>query len=540
MRYLTFVLVLTAAIGCSVYGNMGSRGWLWPLVILGPLTVVGCWDLVQTRHSLCRNYPLLAHLRFVQESIRPEIHQYYVESDIDGRPFSRDQRTLIYKRSKNLAGLMPFGTELDVYDGEHEWLNHSMVPRPKSEQLFRTTVGGPDCKHPYSCSIFNVSAMSFGAISPNAIMALNKGARQGGFYHCTGEGGVSRYHLEFGGDLVWQIGTGYFGCRSETSTFDPDLFREQAVLDQVKMIEVKLSQGAKPGHGGVLPAAKITPEIAATRTIPMGRDCVSPSGHSVFDSPRGLCQFIARLRELCDGKPVGFKLCVGHRHEFLAVCKAMLDTGILPDFITVDGAEGGTGAAPMEFSDSLGSPLKGGLMFVNNALIGCGLRDNIKLAASGKVASAFAIARNLAIGADWCNAARGFMMAVGCIQAQSCHTNRCPVGVATQDPIRQRALHVDDKSARVYNFHRNTMQTLTEIVAAAGLDHATELEPWHVMKHTGPNQIATYRKAYQHLQPGELLGNCQHPEFAPYWEMASAESFAAGDKSSGAGPTSQS
>jgi len=526
MRYLTLALVLMGTILCCVSGAVVSPGWFAPVVLLGPLTLLGFWDLLQTRHSLCRNYPLLAHLRFLQESIRPEIHQYYIESDIDGRPFNRDQRTLIYKRAKTLTGLMPFGTELDVYDGEYEWLNHSMAPRPKSDALFRTTVGGPDCKQPYSCSILNISAMSFGAISPNAIMALNKGAEQGGFYHCTGEGGVSRYHLKWGGDLVWQIGTGYFGCRSENANFDPELFRQQSSLDEVKMIEIKLSQGAKPGHGGVLPAAKITPEISATRTVPMGRDCVSPSGHSAFDSPRALCHFIAQLRQLCGGKPIGFKLCVGHRHEFLGVCKAMLETGILPDFITVDGAEGGTGAAPMEFSDSVGSPLKGGLMFINNALIGCDLRDKIKLAASGKVGTAFAIARNLAIGADWCNAARGFMMAVGCIQAQACHTNRCPVGVATQDPVRQRGLHVEDKSVRAFNFHRNTMRTLTEIVAAAGLDHATELAPEHVMKHAGPNQIATYRQAYQHLQPGELLDGCEHPEFAPYWRTASADSFA--------------
>ena len=525
MRYLAFAFVVLGTVLCIACGATFSALGYTGLIAFIPLTLLGVWDLVQTRHAICRNYPLLGRLRFLQESIRPEIHQYYVESDIDGRPFNRDQRSLIYKRSKNLGGLMPFGTELDVYGDDYEWLNHSMSPRPKSIELFRTTVGGPDTKQPYSCSVLNISAMSFGALSPNALLALNGGAKKGGFYHCTGEGGISPYHLQNGGDLVWQIGTAYFGCRNDDGTFDPDLFREQSRLDSVKMIEIKISQGAKPGHGGVLPAAKITPEIAATRKIPMGRDCLSPPGHSSFNSPRGLCEFIAQLRELSCGKPIGFKLCLGHRHEFLGICKAMLETGILPDFITVDGAEGGTGAAPMEFSDSIGTPLRGGLLFVHNALVGCDLRDRVKVAASGKVASAFAIARNLALGADWCNAARGFMMAVGCIQAQTCHTNRCPVGVATQDPTRQRALHVGDKSERAYNFHRNTMETLTEIVAAAGLDHPAELAPCHMMKRTDSGRIVTMQQAYDALEAGQLLKACDHPDFKPFWEMASADSF---------------
>jgi len=525
MRYLPFVIVIVLALATLALGAAVWTGFYWALLVLIPLVLLGVWDLIQTRHSITRNYPIIAHFRFLFEAIRPEIHQYFIESDIDGRPFNRDARSLIYERAKNIEGLKPFGTELDVYGDEYEWLNHSMAPAPKSSELFRTTVGGPDCTQPYSCSIYNVSAMSFGAISPNAIMALNIGAKKGRFYHCTGEGGLSPYHLRHGGDLVWQIGTGYFGCRNDDGTFNADLFAEQARQPSVKMIEIKISQGAKPGHGGVLPAAKITPEISATRKVPMGRDCVSPPGHSAFNTPRGLCQFIAKLRELSGGKPIGFKLCIGHPVEFLGVCKAMMETGILADFITVDGAEGGTGAAPMEFSDSLGTPLKGGLMFVHNALVGCNLRDKIKIAASGKVASAFAIARNLAIGADWCNAARGFMMAVGCIQAQKCHTNTCPVGVATQDPARQRALHVGDKSERAYHFHHNTMETLSEIVAAAGLSHPNELRPWHVSMRVNRTTVMTYDQAFGFLKPGGLLEGSDHPVFQRAWQLARADSF---------------
>jgi glutamate synthase domain-containing protein 2 len=525
MRFLPLILAVALTVVCLMFGALVSSWCYLGLILLAPLAVLGVWDLLQTRHSITRNYPIAAHFRFLLEGIRPEIHQYFIESDIDGRPYDRDQRSLIYERAKNIEGLKPFGTELDVYGDEYEWLNHSIGPKAKSTELFRTLVGGPDCRQPYSCSLLNISAMSFGAISPNAILALNSGAKLGGFYHCTGEGGISPYHRRNGGDLVWQIGTGYFGCRNDDGTFNPDLFQEQAALDQVKMIEIKISQGAKPGHGGVLPAAKITREIAETRKIPMGRDCISPPGHSAFDSPRGLCRFIGRLRELSGGKPIGFKLCIGHPTEFFAVCKAILETDVAPDFITVDGGEGGTGAAPIEFSDSLGWPLREGLMLVHNALVGCGLRDKIKIAASGKVSSAFSIARNLAIGADWCNAARGFMMAVGCIQAQTCHTNKCPVGVATQDPIRQWALHVPDKSQRTYHLHKNTMETLSEIVAAAGLKHADELRPHHICLRIDRTTIATYDEAFPFLSPGELLTGCDEPRLQRSWEHASPDSF---------------
>jgi glutamate synthase domain-containing protein 2 len=400
-----------------------------------------------------------------------------------------------------------------------------MAPRPKSKEHFRTTVGGSDCAKPYSCSLLNISSMSFGAISPNAIMALNTGAKQAGMAHWTGEGGLSPYHLKNGGDLVWQIGTGYFGCRDSNGHFDPAAFAEQAVLDPVKMIEIKISQGAKPGHGGVLPAAKVTPEIAKTRRVPMGQDVISPPGHSAYTTPRELCEFVAKLRELSGGKPTGFKLCVGQPHEFLSVCKAMLETGILPDFINVDGAEGGTGAAPLEFSNSVGMPLVEGLIFVHNSLVGCGLRTKIKIACAGKVTSAAHILRNVAIGADWCNSARGMMMAVGCIQAQTCHTNECPVGVATQDPVRQRALHVGDKSVRVARFHRNTLETVSELVAAMGLNHPEELEPRHAFKRGEANRALSYAEAFEFLEDGALLDGRVGPRFQSWWDAASAERF---------------
>lgn len=525
MRYSAFILTVLLTLLFFILGLAVDDWFFWPLLVLAPLSLLGVWDLVQTRHSITRSYPIIAHLRFLFEMIRPEIHQYFIESNIDGRPFNNDERSLIYERSKNIDGLKPFGTELDVYGDEYEWLNHSMAPRPRSKELFRTTVGGPECKQPYSCSILNISAMSFGALSANAIMALNAGAKKGNFYHCTGEGGVSPYHLKPGGDLVWQIGTGYFGCRNHDGTFNPDLFQEQAAHESVKMIEIKISQGAKPGHGGVLPAAKITPEIASTRKVPMGEDCISPPGHSTYSTPIGLCEYIAQLRELSGGKPVGFKLCIGHPSEFLAICKAMMQTGILPDFITVDGGEGGTGAAPLEFSDNMGMPLKTGLIFVHNALVGCNLRDKIKIAAAGKVSSAFTMARCLAIGADWCNAARGFMMSVGCIQAQACHTNECPVGVATQDKGRQRALVVPDKSERAYNFHHNTMEALTEVIAAAGLDHPNELRPWHIYLRPKRTEVLSYYEAFDFLKPGELLEDCPYPVYSKLWDLASAETF---------------
>jgi glutamate synthase domain-containing protein 2 len=497
-----------------------------PLGVFVFFAIVGTWDLVQTRHSVLRNYPISAHLRFLLEHMRPEMRQYFFEDEKAGMPFSRDKRAVVYQRAKMVLDKRPFGTQYDVYATGFEWVRHSMAPRPHAVEPFRITIGGPDCAKPYNASVFNISAMSFGALSPNAIRALNKGAKGGNFAHDTGEGGLSAYHRENGGDLIWEIGSGYFGARNADGTFSTEHFAAHAVLDQVKMVELKMSQGAKPGHGGVLPAAKVSAEIAGTRGVPMGCDCISPSAHSAFSTPIEMMHFIADMRRLSGGKPAGFKLCVGHPWEFLALCKAMLQTRIYPDFIVVDGKEGGTGAAPLEFLDHLGMPMREGLNFVHNALIGIGARDRIKLGASGKIVSGFDIARAMALGADWCNAARGFMFAVGCIQSQSCHTDRCPVGVATQDKTRQRALVVDDKWVRVKNFHGATLQALSELVAAAGLDHPNEFMPAHFCRRVSAQEVATYDDLFPTLKPGELLsGDCDDHRFRDAWKMASAASF---------------
>jgi glutamate synthase domain-containing protein 2 len=525
MQFLALIASFVLTVFCALLVMALGPWWSAGAVLFGLLTLIGIYDLVQSKHNITRSYPIMGHLRFLQEAIAPEIHQYFIEGNTEGRPFDRDQRALVYERSKNISGLKPFGTERDVYSNEFEWINHSMAPKPKSTEPFRTTVGGEQCSMPYSCSLFNISSMSFGAISPNAIMAMNAGAKKANFAHWTGEGGLSPYHLKHGGDLVWQVGTGYFGCRDEDGNFDAESFAEQAVESRVKMIELKLSQGAKPGHGGVLPAAKVTPEIAETRRVPMGQDVISPPGHSAFNSPRELCEFVGEIRRLSGGKPTGFKICVGHRSEFLSVCKAMLETGILPDFVTVDGAEGGTGAAPLEFTNAMGTPLRDGLIFVHNSLVGCGLRSKIKIACAGKVTSAAHILRNLAIGADWCNSARGMMMAVGCIQAQACHTNKCPVGVATQDPIRQRALHVGNKSERVAQYHRNTMEALAELVAAIGLEHPDQIRPHEMFKRITPDLAVSYDEAFHFLKEGELLNGCEDPEFKADWNRASVDSF---------------
>jgi glutamate synthase domain-containing protein 2 len=501
-------------------------GWFFLLFLLfGALALLGYYDQKQTKHSLMRNYPIWGRMRYVIEAFGPALRQYIVEGNKEGMPFNRDFRSLVYQRAKNIEAKKPFGTELDVYSPTHVWVGHSMAPTPVSHELPRVTIGGTDCTRPYSASLLNISAMSFGSLSPNALLALNGGAKRGDFYHTTGEGGISRYHRQPGGDLVWQIGSGYFGCRTAEGNFCPDLFAEHAGEEQVKMIEIKLSQGAKPGHGGILPAAKITPEIAETRKIPMGVDCVSPAHHSAFSTPLELLGFIAQLRKLSGGKPIGFKFCLGHPWEFLAICKAMVQTGITPDFIVVDGAEGGTGAAPLEFSDRLGFPLREGVSFVHNALVGSGLRQQIKIGASGKVAAAGTIGAALAFGADFANAARSFMFCLGCIQAQECHTNHCPVGVATQDPQLQQALVVEDKTERVFNYHRNSLKVLNEIIAAVGLDHPSMLQPAHIFQRTGATGIKTYAELYTRLEEGELLKGTEHPVYAPYWQMAQAESF---------------
>ena len=504
-----------------------DASWQVLAALCGVLTAIGLADLLQKHSTLRRNYPLLAHIRFFFERIRPMLRQYVVESDNEEVPFSHVQRAIVKQRAKNALDVRPFGTELDVYAERYEWINHSIVPSLIDSHDFRVTVGGPECTQPYSCSVFNISAMSFGAISPNAIRALNEGARRGGFYHDTGEGSLSSYHRENGGDIVWELGSGYFGACERAGVFSEARFAEKAVLDQVKMIEVKLSQGAKPGHGGVLPAPKVSAEISATRGVPMGEDCVSPARHSAFDTPEGLLHFIGRLRELSGGKPTGFKLALGHPWEWFGIAKAMMTTGIVPDFIVVDGGEGGTGAAPLEFTDHVGAPLREALMLVHNTLVGLNLRDRIRIGASGKVITAVDLARTLSIGADWCNAARGFMFALGCIQSQSCHTDRCPTGVATQDPGRWKKLDVPDKADRVANFHANTLHALKELLQAAGLEHPSELGPEHIIRRVSANEVRSLATLYRFLEPGELLaGVPEHAVFQRFWAIARPDTFA--------------
>lgn len=461
----------------------------WPTLLLCSLLVaVGVYDLRQTKRSILRNYPIIGHLRFALEFIRPEIRQYFIESDTEAHPFSRAQRSLVYQRAKGDSDKRPFGTQLDVHQEGYEWMNHSVSPTHIASHDFRVLVGAGRAQ-PYSLSVFNISAMSFGALSANAILSLNKGAQMGGFAHDTGEGSISRHHREHGGDLIWEIGSGYFGCRNDDGTFNADKFAANAREPQVKMIEIKLSQGAKPGHGGVLPGAKVTPEIAEARGVPVGVDCVSPASHSAFSTPMEMMHFIERLRTLSGGKPVGFKLCIGHPWEWFAMVKAMLATGITPDFVVVDGAEGGTGAAPLEFINHVGSPLQEGLLLVHNTLRGVGLRDQVRVGCAGKVVSAFDIARLMALGADWCNSARGFMFALGCLQAQTCHSGHCPTGVATQDPVRQKALDVGDKAQRVKNFHQETLHALKELVQAAGLQHPNEITAHHIVRRSTDHKV---------------------------------------------------
>ena len=528
-RYSVMTLCVVLAV---IFAGLSQR-WLAYADVLELLTVamlglvaLGIYDLRQTRHAILRNYPIVAHMRFILEDIRPELRQYFFEGDKDGSPFPRDKRAIVYQRAKKELDKRPFGTMYDVYQEQYEWLHHSIAPKPAAAlDAMRVEIGlGPRA---YSASLLNISAMSYGALSANAIRSLNRGAHSGGFFHDTGEGGVSPYHREFGGDLVWELGSGYFGARNLAGGFDATLFAEASSDPQIKMVELKLSQGAKPGHGGVLPAAKVSAEISQIRGVPMGQDCVSPASHSEFSTPAGLLEFVARMRELSGGKPAGFKLCIGHPWEFMAICKAMLETGIAPDFIVIDGKEGGTGAAPLEFMDHVGMPLRDGLSFAHNALIGVGLRDKIKIGASGKITSAFDMAKVMALGADWCNAARGFMFAVGCIQAQSCHTGLCPTGVTSQDPARQRAIVVPDKAERVANFHHNTLHALAELVAAAGLAHPQELRPHHFQRRASSDKVISFAEQYEQLKPGQLLADpASSPHFRDAWALSSANSFA--------------
>jgi glutamate synthase domain-containing protein 2 len=518
-------VIVTALIAVWAYYWIEA---LFAFIIVAPLIYMGFVDMAQDRQAIRRNFPLLGRLRYVFEDMRPKIQQYFVESDTDGTPLNRNERSVIYQRAKKQVDTIPFGTQLNVYAEGYEWMTHSINPQDhnKLDHHPRVRVGNKDCKQPYEASILNVSAMSFGSLSPNAIESLNLGAKIGGFAHNTGEGGISPYHLKHGGDLIWQVGTGYFGARDTNGNFSPEAFQKNAFRPEVKMIEIKLSQGAKPGHGGILPAKKNTPEIAAIRGVQAGTTVFSPPYHSAFNTPLGLIQFVKQLRDLSGGKPIGFKLCIGKKSEFLAICKAMVQLNIYPDFITVDGGEGGTGAAPPEFTNSVGMPLLDALAFVDDALRGFGIREHIKLDCSGKILTGFNIVRAMALGADFCNSARAMMLALGCIQALECNKNTCPTGVATQDPYFTKGLVVEDKKERVANYHKNTVGSFVELLSCAGLSKPEEINRGHVYRRVFMNMVKTYEEIYPPVPEGCLLDGGDTPmEFESYLNKATANAF---------------
>ncbi len=521
-------LALWGSAGLTIAALIAARHdgrWLYAWIVTVPVLVLALVDLAQPAHALRRNFPALARVRWFFEWLRPFLRAYIVEGDQDGRPYTHDERGLIYARAHGNADAHPFGTELDVYSDEYEWLAHSIVPNAAAPADMRVAVGSDQCARPYSASRLNISAMSFGSLGGNAIEALNLGAKMAGCYHDTGEGAISPYHLRHGGDIVWEVASGYFGCRDANGRFDAARFADHAAIDQVKMIEIKLSQGAKPGHGGMLPGAKVTPEIAETRGVPLGVDCISPAAHSAFSTPRELIEFAAKLRDLSGGKPVGIKLCVGLPHELFAIAKAMLATGITLDFMVIDGGEGGTGAAPLELSDRVGMPLREGLMIARNALVGAGLKGQVRLAASGKVTSGASIAMNAALGADWSNAARAFMFSLGCIQSLKCHTDTCPSGIATQSAARQRGLVVPEKAERVARFHNSTIKALHEIVVAAGLDSPSDFRPSHLRQRINVAEMRQMDEICPFVAPGELVAGTRHAVLRRWWDAADAESF---------------
>lgn len=529
MRLGILVVLALSAVGTVLLSLFISSGFWWALIIVIPLVLLGFYDALQTKHAIARNFPILGRSRYVAEWLRPKIYQYFIESDTDGKPFSRIFRNIIYQRAKKVVDTTPFGTQLDVYNEGYEWMNHSIasIDPHTLEADQRRMIGGPNCKQPYSASLFNVAAMSFGSLSKNAVMALNGGAAIGNFAHNTGEGGISPYHDKFGGDIIYQIGTGYFGCRTKDGNFSAELYKERTAADNVKMIELKLSQGAKPGHGGILPGKKVTPEIAKIRNVPVNQDVNSPPYHKAFNTPVGLLELIKQMQDLSGGKPVGFKLCVGNKTEFIAICKAMIKTGIKPDFISVDGGEGGTGAAPVEFSDRVGMPMKEGLSFVYNTLIGFDLKKDISLIASGKIATGYHIFRAIAIGADLCYSARAMMMAVGCIQALECNTNTCPTGVATQNEKLMKGLVVADKKVRVANYHEETIKSFVELLGAAGLDDPDLINRSHIYKRTVSKNAVRYDELYPYIPKGCLLDISLVPEsWRAYYRQADENSFA--------------
>jgi len=494
---------------------------LWLLVI--PIIATGVYDILQTKRTVLRIYPVIGHIRYLFEFIRPEIQQYFVESDLNGTPMPREWRSLVYQRAKKQNDTRPFGTILDTYKNGYEWINHAMTPVHIAPDTLREGFGEVNCSKPYSASALNISAMSYGSLSKNAVMALNRGAKMGSFFQNTGEGGLTDHHRKYGGEIVWQIGTGYFGCRDDLGHFEPDLFQEKAREDQVKMIEIKISQGAKPGHGGILPAAKVTEEIARIRHVKIGEDVISPPHHTAFSNPEGLLKFVDQLREMSGGKPVGFKLCLGRKHEFLGICKAMLDTGITPDFITVDGGEGGTGAAPIEMTNAVGAPVREGLHFISNAIRGIGLQDQIKIIAAGKMLSAYHMVRLGALGADTVNSARGMMFALGCIQARHCNNDSCPTGVATQNPARYKMLDVTDKGVRVFNYHQAMIAALAELLGQLGVNSLAEVKPFHINRRVNQHTVETYEAFYPEMEPGFLLNDAKIPQsWEKDWDRCSS------------------
>lgn len=518
-----FVLISIVAIAAIVGISFFNPSALWAFVVVAPLVLMGIFDMLQTHHTIRRNFPVLGRFRYILESIRPEIMQYFVETDTEGKPLSRIMRSVVYRRAKGATDTEPFGTQMDLYEPGYEWMEHSMYAKSNPMEIGkfpRLIIGGKDCKQPYSSSLLNISAMSYGSLSKNAVLAMNEGAKMGNFAHNTGEGGISDYHLQPGGDLIWQVGTGYFGCRKDDGTFNEDTFKQNASRPEVKMIEIKLSQGAKPGHGGILPAIKNTPEIAKIRHVTAGVAVHSPPSHSAFSNPIEFMHFIKKLRDLSDGKPIGFKLCIGRKQEFMDFCEAMIYTGITPDFIAVDGGEGGTGAAPVEFSNTMGMPMREGLIFVYDTLVGFGLKKEIKIIAAGKIITGFDMARAMALGADGCNSARAMMLAVGCIQALQCNTNACPVGVATQNKSLMKGLVVADKAPRVRNFQEATVRSCLELIAAAGLNTPEDLRREHISKRMGMFDVKNYDEIYPYIPEGSLLDIANIPDsYARFFQL---------------------
>ncbi len=525
MRYSIVFIVLVLNLFTFLGGHFLSGVLYYLFIILVPVTFITFQDFLQTKQAIRRNYPLIGNLRYLLESIRPEIQQYFVESDDSGRPFNREMRSVVYQRAKAVTDTLPFGSKLDHYCESHEWINHSMAPLELPPELPRVTIGNKDCKQPYSASILNISAMSYGSLSAQAVESLNLGAKNGGFAHNTGEGGVSPYHLKHGGDLIWQIGTGYFGCRTTDGNFNPEMFKERVAEPSIKMVEIKLSQGAKPGHGGILPAGKVTKEIAEIRGVKVGKTVNSPPAHKTFSNPLGLIKFIQQLRELSGGKPVGIKLCLGRKSEFLAICKAMKELDTYPDFISVDGSEGGTGASPLEFSNSIGNPLNDALSFIHGSLVACEIRQHIKIIASGKITTGFDMLKKVALGADLCYSARAMMFALGCIQALRCNSNDCPAGVATQNKSLAAGLVIREKHPRITNYHRATIHSFYEMIAAAGIDHPSKVRPFHIQKRLNTRETKHYGEIYTFLKKGAYERKEAPPVWQKSWDKARTDAF---------------